>query len=318
MRFSDEERDRVQSAASGWRSDPASSNEWGLGFEGDEFPEGGETEDEKNAYHRARASWNRPRRARGSTRLGASSSGSSHRSGRRDGRRGEGGGGVRRGESFRGRPVLSAASTRRVARETRHDDRRRGDNEPPTTTSTPAERRRRAGYRLSGRWVRRYGHGDGSGSEEEFGGWRSAPEVGHGGGGGCKANRQGGGGGGAVGDGAGWRSRGALGRRPASREAARQLRVSERMHRLGRAMAKRKEVTRQRRDEIQKARVSLLVVHLLRDPPPSPHGWRLSVLMTSSKTMSACFLHHDIGFTFPWVTQQQRLRGSIGSLTDPF
>ncbi|CBJ28650.1 hypothetical protein Esi_0117_0009 [Ectocarpus siliculosus] len=135
---------------------------------------------------------------------------------------------------------------------TRPDGRRRGDNEPATATTTPAERRRSAGYRLRGRWIRRCG----SGSEEESsGGWRSAPEVGHGGGS-YRANRQGFGGG-AVGGGAGWRGRGALGRRPASREAARQLRVSERMHRLGRAMAKRKEATRQRRDEVQKAREAL-------------------------------------------------------------
>lgn len=65
-----------------------------------------------------------------------------------------------------------------------------------------------------------------------------------------------GGGSGNVGTGADWRSRGALGRRPASREAARQLRVSERLHRLAQAMAKKKEKARQRRDDLQQARVS--------------------------------------------------------------
>ncbi|CAM9553220.1 unnamed protein product, partial [Ectocarpus sp. 4 AP-2014] len=255
MRFSDEDRDRLLYVASGWRSDPAASlNEWGVGFEGGGFPEGGETEDERNAYHRARASWTRPRRARRGVGLGASSSGSSHRSGRIDPRRSRDGvvTRVRHGESVLGRPVASA-SPRRVAGDTTPPgDRRRGDHELATATTIPAERRRRAGCRLSGRWVRPYG----SGSEEESsGGWRSAPEVGHGGGS-HRANRQGFGGG-AVGGGAGWRSRGALGRRPASREAARQLRVSERMHRLGRAMAKRKEATRQRRDEVQRAREAL-------------------------------------------------------------
>lgn len=257
MRFTDEDRDRLPSAASGWRSDPAaSSNEWGVGFEGGGFPEGGETEDERHAYHRARASWTRPRPARGGTGLGASSVGSSHRSCRRDRWRSRNGvaTGVRHVEGFLGRPVASASPRRVVGDTTPPDGRRRGDHEPATTTTTPAERRRSAGYLLSGRWVRRYG----SGSEEESsGGWRSAPEVDHGGGS-YRANRQGFGGG-AVGGGAGWRSRGALGRRPASREAARQLQVSERMHRLGRAMAKRKEVTRQRRDEVQSARVSILL-----------------------------------------------------------
>lgn len=270
MRFTDEEGDRLPSAASGWRSDPASSNEWGLGFERGGFPEGGETEDEQNAYHRARASWSRPRRARGGSR-GASSSGTSHRSGIRDRRRSRDGvtTGARQDESsFRRRSVVSAASPRRVRGEISYDNRRRGDNEQATISTTPVERRRREGYRSSGPWVRQYGREDGSGSKEEFGGWRSAPEVGQGGGGTCSANRQGFEGG-AVGGGGGWRSRGALGRRPASREAARQLRVSERMHRLGRAMAKRKEATRQRRDEVQKSRVSYWFTSGL---PPRAHG----------------------------------------------
>ncbi|CAB1099524.1 unnamed protein product [Ectocarpus sp. CCAP 1310/34] len=160
--------------------------------------------------------------------------------------------GVRHVEGFLGRPVASASPRRVVGDTTPPDGWRSGDHGPATTTATPAERRRRAGYRLSGRWVRPCG----SGSEKESsGGWRSAPEVGHGGGS-YRANREGFGGG-AVGGGAGWRSRGVLGRRPASREAARQLRVSERMHRLGRAMAKRKEATRQRRDEVQRAREEL-------------------------------------------------------------
>ena len=57
--------------------------------------------------------------------------------------------------------------------------------------------------------------------------------------------------------GAGWRSRGARGRRPATREAVRQLHESERMHRLGFSLSKKRESARRRRDDLQQARVIL-------------------------------------------------------------
>lgn len=108
----------------------------------------------------------------------------------------------------------------------------------------------------SGGWGREEGIGSG-GSEEELGGWCSAPE-GSGGGVGVgrrKPHSVRGGANGRVGTSTEWRSRGAMGRRPASREAARQLRVSERLHRLAQTMAKKKEKARRRRDDLQQARV---------------------------------------------------------------
>lgn len=90
-----------------------------------------------------------------------------------------------------------------------------------------------------------------------LGGWFSAPEGSSDGVGGTKRRPHSvrGGVGGSVGTGSEWRCRGAMGRRPASREAARQLRVSERLHRLAQAMAKKKEGVRRRRDDLQQARV---------------------------------------------------------------
>ena len=55
--------------------------------------------------------------------------------------------------------------------------------------------------------------------------------------------------------GAKWRSRGARGRRPVTREAVRQLHESERMHRLAFALTKKRERARRQRDDLQEARV---------------------------------------------------------------
>lgn len=54
----------------------------------------------------------------------------------------------------------------------------------------------------------------------------------------------------------GWRSRGAAGRRPVSREAVRQLHVSERLHRTSETIARKQEATRQRKRDLMQARVS--------------------------------------------------------------
>lgn len=139
----------------------------------------------------------------------------------------------------------------------RHPSSRRRRNRSETAAMSP-ERMGRAG-RGGGCGGEGGGGGgeSGGGSEEDFGGWGSAPEGRSGGvGGRRKPHSVRGGAGGNVGTtGADWRSMGALGRRPASREAARQLRVSERLHRLAQAMAKKKERARRRRDDLQLARV---------------------------------------------------------------
>lgn len=130
------------------------------------------------------------------------------------------------------------------------------------TPENTAERKRR--NRVERGVGRHRQDGGGRESEEEdFRGWLSAPE--------CGSNRGAGGrrtngwalGTSPVGHGSNgassseWRGRGALGRRPPTREAARQLRVSERLHRLGLALAKKKESARRRRDDLQSARVSI-------------------------------------------------------------
>lgn len=85
-------------------------------------------------------------------------------------------------------------------------------------------------------WVGAVGRWEGSG-------WESAPDYG------VKGNEM------WVRRGARWRSRGAAGRRPVTREGVRQLRESERLHRLGFVLAKKREIARRRRDDLQEERV---------------------------------------------------------------
>lgn len=60
-----------------------------------------------------------------------------------------------------------------------------------------------------------------------------------------------------AGIGAKWRKRGSLGRRPVSKEAVRQLHVSEKLHRQGGIVARKREDTRRRREALQRAAVSV-------------------------------------------------------------
>lgn len=84
--------------------------------------------------------------------------------------------------------------------------------------------------------------------EAEVGGWESAPECR----GGANAGRDG--------RDLRWRSRGAAGRRPVSRDAVRQLHVSERLYQMAGVFARKRERARRRRDDLQKARVTDLAL----------------------------------------------------------
>lgn len=252
-----------------WRFDRVDPDKWGRGCREksctileDEYDE------EEKAYRRVRASWSATTLATGGAR-GVGGSVSQDRSGRdrlslkpiaivAKSRHGD-------DARLRREPQQQRITTASCGRTTsggslrirgRHQHRRPSSHHrrhrSETTTMSP-ERMRTADR--SGGWGGEDG-GGGGGSEEEFGGWCSAPEGISGGFvGRRKPHSVRGVVGGNVVAGAEWRSRGALGRRPASREAVRQLRVSERLHRLAQAMAKNKERVRRRRDDLQQARV---------------------------------------------------------------
>lgn len=218
-----------------------------------------EYEQERNAYRRVRSSWKGPTLARG--RFSGQSPGSFGRRPRKAGAtaaRNRHGEPLRPGRNQQPHQRTSASSARAASAERRvTSGRHRGHARHSSETGIGSPGRvRRAGY--DGGWGRKAG-GRGNESEEEFGGWLSAPEGDSDRGGGTRSDYYwvgGGSTGRSVGAGAGWRGRGALGRRPASREAARQLRVSERLHRQAQTMDKKKEMTRRRRDDLQQARVS--------------------------------------------------------------
>lgn len=256
-----------------WKLDQVDPNEWGRGCREkgrSRFEE--EYAEEEQAFRRVRATWSATTQATGRVRgVGSSASRDRGDRGRRslkpsakvaEGRHSDG---ARLRREPQQQQRISADSCARATPEGNLRNRGRHQLRNPMihhrrhrsqTAAVSPERTRRAGR--SGGWSREGGV-DGGGSEEEFGGWWSAPEGSSGGvgvgGGRRKPHSVRRGVGGNVGTCTDWRSRGALGRRPASREAARQLRVSERLHRLAQAMAKKKERARQRRDDLQQARV---------------------------------------------------------------
>lgn len=260
--------------AADWRFDRDRSIEWGPGgnecgpkvgtileYEGNEL--------ERNTYGGIHATWSEPVLERNG-RAGVRSSRSPSHVGHQPRKHGETiVADTRHWEYSRGRydhhhhhqqqrlspPTRSSSAGRLRALERHHHHRRRRRRNAETTAFTETRSQNGWGGQQSCRaW---------SDEEEGLSGWRSAPEGGSNGYGyGGVRNKQRFGGatvGESIGVGVdmGWRSRGALGRRPASREAARQLRVSERLHQLGQAMAKKKERIRRRRDDLQQAKVSV-------------------------------------------------------------
>ena len=253
-----------------WRFNRVGPSEWGSGRrEISRASSDNEYEEEEKAYLRARASWSAAALVRGKVR-GVGDSGSRDRGGRghRSLEPGARAGERRRSGDARPRwgrqqrPVSAAFGSRATsegnlaARGRRYQHRRPSQHRRRKSQATAASRDTTRGAGRIGGWGGEGGTG-GGGIEEEFSGWFSAPEGSSGGVDGPrrKPHSVRAGVGGHVGTGSEWRSRGASGRRPASREAARQLRVSERLHRLAQTMAKKKERERRRRDDLQQARV---------------------------------------------------------------
>ena len=251
-----------------WRFDRVDPTEWGRGCreEGRPISED-EHEEEEKAYRRVRANWSAATSATGRARV-VGGSASQDRGGRghwslkpsaQVESRHDGDAHMPWGPQ---QHRVSAASCVRATSEGnlttrgRHQHRRPFQHRRHKSQTTPGSPGMMRRARRSGGWVGE--SGGGGANEEEFGGWCSAPEDSNGGvgGGRRKPHSVRGAVSGNLGTGADWRTRGALGRRPASREAARQLRVSERLHRLAQVMAKKKERARRRRDDLQQARVS--------------------------------------------------------------
>lgn len=227
----------------GWSNDDTDDGGAGQGigtevvFEG-AFRDNRIDDEEKNAFCRARASWSGPLAKTGGSR--------GHIRGKTTDTRYSGSRFCEQGR----------AATRRVA-----DNRSKGSG--PTTVlggksatsvavsvkgdSMTGQQRLHYHRTTLSLENRRCGDGDGT----EVGGWESAPDdiLSR------RKERRGGN------SGEKWHFRGALGRRPASREAVRQLRVSERLHGLGETLAKKRESTRRRRDELQQARVTAVALN---------------------------------------------------------